>query len=48
MDAFAEDFEPMSDMRASAGYRMQAARNMLLRYWHEDQGSKVHVQEVGS
>ncbi len=27
----AEDFSPMSDMRASAGYRMQAAQGMLRR-----------------
>lgn len=31
MDALAADFTPLSDMRASAGYRMTAARNMLLR-----------------
>ncbi len=30
--AWAEDFTPMSDMRASAGYRLAAARNMLMRY----------------
>ncbi|HTW29820.1 MAG TPA: xanthine dehydrogenase small subunit, partial [Acetobacteraceae bacterium] len=29
--ALAEDFRPISDMRASAGYRMQVARNLLLR-----------------
>ncbi|MEO0466723.1 MAG: hypothetical protein AAF216_09285, partial [Pseudomonadota bacterium] len=28
-------FEPMSDMRASAAYRMEAAQNMLLRAWLE-------------
>ncbi|MCR9127751.1 MAG: FAD binding domain-containing protein [Rhodobacteraceae bacterium] len=29
--AFAQDFAPLSDMRASAGYRMAAARSMLWR-----------------
>jgi len=29
--ALAEDFQPISDMRASAAYRLQAARNLLLR-----------------
>ena len=30
-EALAEDFEPISDMRASASYRLQAAKNLLLR-----------------
>ena len=33
--AFAEDFTPMSDARASAGYRLQIARNLLLRVFLE-------------
>lgn len=32
MDALAEDFTPLSDMRASAGYRLQIARNLLYRF----------------
>jgi xanthine dehydrogenase small subunit len=36
LPAFAADFQPISDMRASAGYRLQAARNLLLRYFEED------------
>jgi xanthine dehydrogenase small subunit len=31
--ALAHDFTPLSDMRASAGYRLQAARNLLERLW---------------
>ena len=46
MAAFAEDFSPLSDMRASASYRLQTAANMLLRYWHEDQGTDANVLEV--
>ncbi|ETX27148.1 xanthine dehydrogenase small subunit [Roseivivax isoporae] len=45
-DAFAEDFEPLSDMRASAAYRLEAARNMLARYLAEDLGQSVDVLEV--
>ncbi len=36
MQAMRNDFAPISDMRASGQYRMQAARNMLLRYFFED------------
>ncbi len=46
LSGFAEDFTPMTDMRASAGYRLQAAQNMLLRYWYEDQGAAAQVLEV--
>ncbi|MEQ9260432.1 MAG: xanthine dehydrogenase small subunit [Roseovarius sp.] len=41
--AFAEDFTPLSDMRASAAYRLATARNMALRYFHEDQGTPASV-----
>ncbi|WP_316016179.1 xanthine dehydrogenase small subunit [Roseobacter sp. HKCCA0434] len=37
-EALAEDFEPMTDMRASAAYRLKAARNMLTRYRLERTG----------
>jgi len=33
--ALAEDFKPLSDMRASAAYRMQVAQNLLQRLWLE-------------
>ena len=39
MDALTRDYAPMSDMRASAPYRMRAAQNMLLRAYLEDQGT---------
>jgi xanthine dehydrogenase small subunit len=35
IDALAEDFEPLTDMRASAGYRRQVAGNLLRRFWLE-------------
>lgn len=33
--ALAGDFEPLSDLRASAGYRLQAAGNLLKRFYLE-------------
>ena len=33
--ALSEDFQPITDMRASAGYRLQAARNLLLKTFLE-------------
>ncbi len=33
--ALAQDFNPLSDMRASADYRQQVARNLLQRFWLE-------------
>jgi xanthine dehydrogenase small subunit len=44
--AMAEDFAPMSDMRASAEYRMKIAQNMLRRYFAQLSGAPVSVLEV--
>jgi xanthine dehydrogenase small subunit len=33
--ALAQDYQPLSDMRASAGYRLQVAQNLLRRFWLE-------------
>ena len=41
-----KDFTPMSDMRASARYRLTAARNMLTRYLLADLGQSVDVLEI--
>ena len=46
LPAFAQDFDPMSDMRASASYRLQVAQNLLVRAWHDDQGTATSVLEV--
>ncbi len=35
MNAMDEDFSPITDMRASAGYRMSVARNLLKRFYLE-------------
>ena len=34
-DALASDFAPLTDMRASAAYRLQVAQNLLRRFWLE-------------
>jgi len=44
--AWAEDFAPLSDMRASAGYRLETARNMLRRYLADMAGRRTSVLEV--
>lgn len=46
MAAMVRDFAPLSDMRASADYRMRAAQNLLLRYFHDLAGVPVNVLEV--
>jgi len=42
----ARDFTPLSDMRASAAYRMETAQAMLTRYFHDLAGGTVSVLEV--
>jgi xanthine dehydrogenase small subunit len=37
--ALAEDFAPWSDMRASSGYRLKVAQNLLQRLWLETRAS---------
>lgn len=46
LHAFAEDFTPLSDMRASATYRLETAQNMLRRYFYDLAGQTVNVLEV--
>ncbi len=48
LPAFAEDYSPMSDMRASARYRLETAKAMLERYFLEDQGELTNVLEVSA
>ncbi|EIE53082.1 FAD-binding molybdopterin dehydrogenase [Salipiger aestuarii] len=45
-DAWERDFVPLSDMRASASYRLVSARNMLTRYLLEDLGADTDVRKV--
>ncbi|WP_421914934.1 xanthine dehydrogenase small subunit [Mesorhizobium sp.] len=44
MAEYADDFTPLTDMRASAEYRALAARNLLLRFFAETTGTKEPVQ----
>ena len=43
---FDKDFTPMSDMRASAQYRLESARSLLARYYAEQNGEATSVLEV--
>ena len=44
--ALEQDFTPLTDMRASARYRMEAAKNLALRYFHEIEGRETSVLKV--
>ena len=44
--AFAADFTPLSDMRASAAYRLEAAQNLLRRYFLDLSGQATSVLGV--
>jgi xanthine dehydrogenase small subunit len=37
--AYAQDYQPLTDMRASAEYRLLAAKNLLLRFFMETTGT---------
>ena len=39
MATLRSEFTPISDMRASSGYRREVLGNLLWRYWLESQGS---------
>ena len=44
--ALALDYRPISDMRASAAYRLETAGNMAIRYFHDLSGTAANVLEV--
>lgn len=46
LPAFAQDFTPLSDMRASADYRLKAAQNMLKRAYADSTGVTTDVLKV--
>jgi xanthine dehydrogenase small subunit len=48
MTALAMDFQPLSDMRASAQYRLLAAQNMLMRYLLEAEGTQTDLMKVSA
>ena len=42
--ALEQDFSPLSDWRASANYRMRVAKNLLLRfYFEQESGAPIRV-----
>ncbi|WP_164658513.1 xanthine dehydrogenase small subunit [Tropicibacter sp. Alg240-R139] len=45
---FDTDFTPLTDMRASAEYRLETARTLLERYFAESQGQTTNVLEVSA
>ena len=48
MSALAQDFTPLTDMRASASYRLEAAANLLLRVFRQSQGQGVRLAHLES
>ena len=46
MKALAEDFSPLTDMRASAAYRQQAAANLLYRFYLETRPQDAMAPEA--
>jgi xanthine dehydrogenase small subunit len=45
-EALAQDFEPLTDMRGSADYRLEAAQNMLLRAFAQTAGDFPRIREA--
>ena len=45
-EALRQDFTPLSDLRGSAGYRLEAAGALLRRLWLREQSEAVSVLEV--
>ncbi len=48
MAEFTKDFSPLTDMRASADYRLRAAQNLLLKYFIETQTPDEKTRLVGA
>ncbi|MBE2992240.1 xanthine dehydrogenase small subunit [Sphingomonas sp. CFBP 13603] len=46
MDALRTDYAPLTDVRGSAVYRIDAAANLLLRLWYKAQGETVFVLDL--
>jgi xanthine dehydrogenase small subunit len=44
MAEYPNDFTPLTDMRASAGYRMMVAKNLLMRFYLETTGETAPVR----
>jgi xanthine dehydrogenase small subunit len=44
MTALADDYAPLTDMRATGGYRKSVARNLLHKFWLETSGNRAATQ----
>lgn len=44
MQALAQDFSPLSDVRASSGYRMQVAKNLIKKCFYELQHPQIAMR----
>ena len=44
--ALRSDYAPLTDVRGSTAYRLEAAANLLLRLWHKAQGDAVSVLDL--
>lgn len=44
MAEYANDFSPLTDMRATAAYRSMAARNLILRFYAQTTGTREPIQ----
>jgi xanthine dehydrogenase small subunit len=44
MEKYAEDYTPLTDMRATAGYRALVAKNLLLRFYTETTSGAASAQ----
>ena len=47
LPAFDRDYTPLGDMRGSAAYRSQAAKNLLIKYFHETRRPLRETRLVG-
>ncbi|MBW8639885.1 xanthine dehydrogenase small subunit [Hoeflea sp. WL0058] len=44
MEIFEKDFQPLTDWRATAGYRLLVAKNLLMRFFLETEGNSVVIE----
>jgi xanthine dehydrogenase small subunit len=48
MDVLRAEFQPITDMRASAAYRSEVLGNLLMRFWLESQGyAHINLESAG-
>ncbi|MCT2398975.1 xanthine dehydrogenase small subunit [Novosphingobium mangrovi (ex Huang et al. 2023)] len=45
-EALRQDFAPLTDVRGSSAYRLEAAANLLRRLWLREQGTPISVLEM--